>query len=362
MINQNRKINVHLIGGARPNFVKIAPLLKLLDKSKYFNPLFINTGQHYDKNLSDNIMNDLELRQPDVNIGVGSGSHIYQISTIMKKYEKIILTKKPKLVIVFGDVNSTVAAALTAKKMGIKVAHVEAGLRCYDDDLTEEINRRITDSLSDYLFTPSKKENENLKKENIQGKIILVGNIMIDSLKFFFQKKKNIKTFIYDFDGLITFHRPENVDNKNKLMKIIKEIKKWTKKYKFIFPVHPRTQSSLKKFKFEKDINQNKNLIKIGPLSYNDFLIHMKSSKFIITDSGGIQEESSYLGIPCLTVRKNTERPITISKGTNKLVKLEEVNNLLNKIKKKKNKIQMWDGKTSLRILRFLEKIYHKEV
>ena len=358
MIYQNRKINVHLIGGARPNFVKIAPLLRLLDKSKCFNPFFINTGQHYDKNLSYNIMNDLELRQPDVNIGVGSGSHIYQISTIMKKYEKIILIKKPKLVIVFGDVNSTVAAALTAKKMGIKVAHVEAGLRCYDDDLTEEINRRITDSLSDYLFTPSKKESENLQKENIQGKIVLVGNIMIDSLKFFFQKKKNGKTFIHDFDGLITFHRPENVDNKIKLMEIIQEIKKWTKKYKFIFPIHPRTLSSLKKFKFEKDIYNNKNLIQIEPLSYNDFLIHMKNSKFIITDSGGIQEESSYLGIPCLTLRKNTERPITISRGTNKLVKLKEVNNLLEKIKKKKNRIPMWDGKTSLRILKFLEKIY----
>ena len=181
---------------------------------------------------------------------------------------------------------------------------------------------------------------------------------MIDSLEFFFKTKKNVKTLINDFDGLITFHRPENVDNKIKLDKLIKEIKKWTKKYKIIFPVHPRTLSSLKKFKFEKDIHNNTNLIQTSPLSYNDFLMHIKNSKFIITDSGGIQEESTYLGIPCFTVRKNTERPITISKGTNKLVKIEEVDSLLKKIKKKKNKIPMWDGKTSLRILKFLEKIY----
>ena len=354
-------IKLHVIGGARPNFVKIAPLLKLLDSSKFFKVIFINTGQHYDKNLSDNIMRDLSLRKPDLNIGVGSGSHIYQISTIMKKYEKIILTTKPNLVIVFGDVNSTVAAALTAKKMGIKVAHIEAGLRCYDDDLTEEINRRITDSLSDYLFTPSKKESDNLKKENIQGKIYLVGNIMIDSLEFFFKKKRSSKTLSNHFDGLMTFHRPENVDNKIKLGKLIKEIKKWTKKYKIIFPVHPRTLSSLRKFKFEKDILNNTNLIQTGPLSYNDFLIHMKNSKFIITDSGGIQEESTYLGVPCFTVRKNTERPITISKGTNKLVKLEDINSLLKKVKKKKIKISLWDGRTSLRILKFLEKIYCKD-
>ena len=232
---------IHFIGGARPNFIKIAPLLTLFDKESSFNNIFINTGQHYDKTLSDNIMKALDLRKPNLDLKVGSGSSVNQISLIMKKYEEILKKTKPDLVIVFGDVNSTLAGALAAKKNGVKVAHVEAGLRCYDDNLPEEINRRLTDSISDILFTPSKNENLNLKKENITKNVFFVGNIMIDSLVSFF-KKNNVKPNFSNIDGLITLHRPENVDEKSKFESILKNLEKWTKKYRILFPIHPRTK------------------------------------------------------------------------------------------------------------------------
>ena len=348
---------IHFIGGARPNFVKIAPLLKIFDKERLFNSLFINTGQHYDKALSENVIKDLNLRKPDLNLGIGSGSHIYQISEVMIKYERILLRGKPDLVIVFGDVNSTIAATLAAKKNGIKVAHVEAGLRCYDDNLPEEINRRLTDSLSDILFTPSKNENLNLKKENITKNVFFVGNIMIDSLISFF-KKNSDKPIFPNIDGLITLHRPENVDEKKKIQSILKCIEKWTKKHKILFPIHPRTKKNLIKFNLLKKLEKINNLNLVSPLSYSEFLLQLKESKFIITDSGGIQEEASFLGKPCFTLRKNTERPVTISMGSNKLVKLSSINTLLNKeLKPKKKKIPKWDGQTAERIFEIL-KIY----
>ena len=348
---------IHFIGGARPNFIKIAPLLKIFDKERLFNSLFINTGQHYDKALSENIIKDLNLRKPDLNLGIGSGSHIYQISEVMIKYERILLRGKPDLVIVFGDVNSTIAAALAAKKNGIKVAHVEAGLRCYDDNLPEEINRRLTDSLSDILFTPSKNENLNLKKEKITKNVFFVGNIMIDSLIAFF-KKNNDKPNFSNIDGLITLHRPENVDEKTKFESILKNLEKWTKKHKILFPIHPRTKKNLIKFNLLKKLEKINNLKLVSPLSYSEFLLQLKESKFIITDSGGIQEEASFLGKPCFTLRKNTERPVTIKMGSNKLVKLSSINTLLNKeLKPKKKKIPKWDGQTAERIFEIL-KIY----
>ncbi len=348
---------IHFIGGARPNFIKIAPLLMLFDQESSFNNIFINTGQHYDKALSENIIKDLNLRKPDYNLGIGSGSHIYQISEIMGRYEKFLFADKPDLVIVFGDVNSTIAAALAAKKNGIKVAHVEAGLRCYDDNLPEEINRRLTDSLSDILFTPSKNENLNLKKENITKNVFFVGNIMIDSLISFF-KKNSDKPIFPNIDGLITLHRPENVDEKKNFQSILKSIEKWTKKHKILFPIHPRTKKNLMKFNLLKKLEKINNLNLVSPLSYSEFLLQLKESKFIITDSGGIQEEASFLGKPCFTLRKNTERPVTITMGSNKLVKLSSINTLLKKeLKQKKKKIPKWDGQTAVRIFEIL-KIY----
>ena len=348
---------IHFIGGARPNFIKIAPLLKLFEKEKKIKSVFINTGQHYDKALSENIIKDLGLRKPDLNLGIGSDSHINQISKVMIRYEKYLKFRKPNLVVVFGDVNSTIAAALTAKKNGVKVAHVEAGLRCYDDNLPEEINRRLTDSISDILFTPSKNENLNLEKENITKNVFFVGNIMIDSLVSFFKKTNDRPTFS-NIDGLITLHRPENVDEKKKIESILKNIEKWTKKYKILFPIHPRTQKNLIKFKLLKKLETINNLNLVSPLSYSEFLLQLKESKFIITDSGGIQEEASFLGKPCFTLRKNTERPVTITMGSNKLVKLSDINTLLNKdLKQKMKKIPKWDGQTAERIFEIL-KIY----
>tara|TARA_B100000242_G_scaffold237685_1_gene177550 strand:- start:1250 stop:2323 length:1074 start_codon:yes stop_codon:yes gene_type:complete len=348
---------IHFIGGARPNFIKIAPLLTLFDKESSFNNIFINTGQHYDKTLSDNIMKALDLRKPNLDLKVGSGSSVNQISLIMKKYEEILKKTKPDLVIVFGDVNSTLAGALAAKKNGVKVAHVEAGLRCYDDNLPEEINRRLTDSISDILFTPSKNENLNLKKENITKNVFFVGNIMIDSLISFFEKTIDKPNFS-NIDGLMTLHRPENVDEKKKFESILKNLEKWTKRYRILFPIHPRTKKNLIKFKLLEKLKKINNLNLVNPLSYSEFLLQLKDSKFIITDSGGIQEEASFLGKPCFTLRKNTERPVTITMGSNKLVKLSDINTLLNKdLKQKMKKIPKWDGQTAERIFEIL-KIY----
>tara|TARA_Y200000002_G_C22632593_1_gene643167 strand:+ start:266 stop:1333 length:1068 start_codon:yes stop_codon:yes gene_type:complete len=350
------KRKIHLVGGARPNFIKLAPLLIKLDKDNFFKTTFINTGQHYDYMLFDKILSDLNLRSPDVNLNVGSFSGNSQISKIMIRYEKILNKDKPDLILVFGDVNSTLAAALTAKKMGIKLGHVEAGLRCYDDTLPEEVNRRITDSVSDYFFIPSILEEKNLRKENIKKNIFFVGNIMIDSLKVILKKNKlndkNKKNF-----GLVTLHRPENVDDFNQLSIIIDILSKIVDSIPLVFSMHPRTYSSLKKFKLLQKIKLIENLKIYNSLGYLDFLTCMRKSKFVISDSGGVQEESSYLGIPCFTLRKNTERPITVIEGTNKIVNSK---NLINKIKiceRKKVKIDKWDGNTSERIIIILKKL-----
>ena len=348
-------LKIDLIAGARPNLVKLAPLLKLLKKEKKILTTFIYTGQHYDKTLYQSNLFDLDIEKPQINLGIGSGSHNYQISSVIKKYDEFLKTNRTDLTVVFGDVNSTLGAALAAKNRKIKVAHIEAGLRCYDDNLQEEVNRRLTDSISDYLFTPSILENKNLNNENIKENIFFVGNIMIDSLKNFLSKKKNLNEKYKNVDGIITFHRPENVDNKKSLKEIIIEIKTWCKNYKILFPVHPRTKKKINNFNLMRDLKTIKNLTICEPLNYNDFLLQVCKSNFIITDSGGLQEETSYLGIPCLTVRKNTERPITIINGTNKLVKIKDISSSLSKIKNKKIKISKWDGKTSIRILKIIK-------
>ena len=355
------KKKIHLVAGARPNIVKIAPLIKLLKDDKKINYKFIYTGQHYNKNLFQEMIRTLDIHMPDVNFKIGSGSPSLQISKIIKRYDEYILQFRPDLVVVFGDVNSTLAASIVAKKNNIKLAHVEAGLRCFDNNLPEEINRRLTDSLSDILFTPSVYENENLKKENHNKHIYFVGNIMIDSLKNFLINKSNSKPKYKNFNGILTLHRPENVDTKKKLKEIIYQIKKWTKKNKILFPLHPRTLSRLKKYYLLDSLKNIKDLRICKPLNYSEFLLQVLNSDFVITDSGGIQEETSFLGIPCFTIRKNTERPITIKNGTNQLVKAEEINNKLNRLRKKNIIIDKWDGKTSFRILKVLKNYLNNE-
>jgi len=353
-----------IIGGARPNFMKIAPLINELKQEKLDFKL-IHTGQHYDYNMSKIFFDNLGIPKPDYFLNVGSGSHAIQTAKIMIEFEKVILKEKPKLVIVVGDVNSTIACALVAKKLFIEVAHIEAGLRSYDLTMPEEINRKLTDQIADYLFITEKSALSNLKNEGIDSnKIFFVGNIMIDNLaknmksaqKNEYYKSLDLKSKSY---GLITIHRPSNVDNIKDLKNVIEILEYIQTHIKIVFPVHPRTKESLKKFNLNEDINKP-NIIVTEPLGYLEFLNLMINAKFILTDSGGIQEEASYLNIPILTLRKNTERPITIEKGTNTLVgndfnDLKKcMNEILSNSYKKGQSIEKWDGKTSQRIIKVI--------
>lgn len=353
--------NIILTVGARPNFMKIAPLIRELININISYKL-IHTGQHYDKSMSDYFFKDLKIPNPDINLNVGSDSQAAQIAKIMIKFEKVLFTEKAKLVVVVGDVNSTLACALVAKKMNIKVAHVEAGLRSFDQTMSEEINRILTDHLSDLLFTTEKSALINLNHEGIsKEKIFDVGNIMIDNLIQYQEKaieKNTYKKFCLQKSNyvLLTLHRPSNIDAFKDFLRIIDLISYLKEKIKIIFPVHPRTKKKITEFNLDSKLNEN-NVLMTNPLSYLEFLNLMINSKFILTDSGGIQEEASYLGIPVLTLRKNTERPVTIEKGTNTLIGndpnlfKQKVEEIMNDNYKKASKIENWDGKTSKRIV-----------
>jgi len=386
-------MKVILVVGARPNFMKIAPLCRAIRKrnqsihdNRYIiHNILVHTGQHYDYEMSKIFFEDLELPEPDIYLGVGSGTHAEQTGRIMIELEKMLLKEKPDLLVVVGDVNSTLAGALTAVKLHIPVAHVEAGLRSFDRTMPEEINRLLTDAISDYLFTPSPDANENLKKEGIEDKkIFLVGNIMIDSLlsnmekvkksgtlkKFGLKKEQSIDDRQQTTDyALLTLHRPTNVDDKDAFGRIINALIKISQHVPIIFPVHPRTKKQMQVFGFQhyfvdlkKDTSSiiNNGLYLTDPLSYSEFLNLMAHAKMILTDSGGIQEETTVLDIPCLTLRENTEWPITITQGTNVLVgndtqKIEnEAFKVLNGKGKKGNCSELWDGKASDRIIEVL--------
>jgi len=361
---------IHLIVGARPNFMKMAPLYRELTLySEKYEPLIIHTGQHYDEKMSKLFFNDLEMPEPTTYLNVGSASHGKQTAMIMERYEDFILAEnKPDLVIVAGDVNSTIACALVAKKLDIPVAHLEAGLRSYDDRMPEEINRVLTDRISDILLTPSLDANKNLEKEGIEpDKIYFVGNIMIDSLLANKEKAetsnifKNLNMLPNESFALVTLHRPSNVDEYNGLKMLLIALSEISEKIKIIFPMHPRTKKNIYELGLSSILNTSSNLIITEPLGYLDFIKLEMNAKFILTDSGGIQEESTYFGIPCLTLRENTERPITITEGTNKLVDL----NVESIVKRaidiiegdaKKGRIpKYWDGKTAKRIVKVLD-------
>ncbi|MCU7521127.1 MAG: UDP-N-acetylglucosamine 2-epimerase (non-hydrolyzing) [Ignavibacteria bacterium] len=351
--------------GARPNFMKVAPLHKALKKyNGQIEHLICHTGQHYDEKMSKIFFSDLELPVPHFYLGVGSGSHAEQTARVMVEFEKVLLEEKPDLVIVVGDVNSTIACSLVASKLHIKVAHVEAGLRSFDRHMPEEINRLLTDAISDFLFVTEKSGLENLMREGVsESKVFFTGNVMIDSLVNYLPKAEssdiiachNLEKGNYI---LVTLHRPSNVDSKDYLEELIHLLNTVSEKRKVIFPIHPRTKNNMHRFGLNNTLSSN--VILTDPIGYIDFLALTKNAELIITDSGGIQEESTYLGVQCITVRNNTERPVTVEVGTNQLIgtDLEKVEKAALEVlcgqKKQGNIPDLWDGRAAERIAQIL--------
>jgi UDP-N-acetylglucosamine 2-epimerase (non-hydrolysing) len=364
--NKKKKISITSIVGARPNFIKIAPLIREMNRSGCIKSSLVHTGQHHDYALSELFFSELSISKPDIFLGVGSSTHAVQTGTIMAGLEKVFMRSKPDLVLVVGDVNSTLAASLTCAKMGIPVAHIEAGLRSRDPLMPEEINRIVTDRLSEYLFTTSPDADVNLINEGVdKRKIFFTGNVMIDTLKKLLPKAKKLKAYnSYDVKKgnyvLLTLHRPSNVDDKKTMLKIIKALNRISKSLPIIFPIHPRTQKQIEAFNFKHYFNTERIKL-VKPIGYLENLNLMMNSKFVLTDSGGIQEETTVLKIPCLTLRENTERPVTETIGSNTVVGtntekiLKEFDRIMSN-KYKKGKIpKYWDGKSSQRIVRILE-------
>lgn len=357
-----------IVAGARPNFMKIAPLCHEFDKHDDMDYVIVHTGQHYDENMSKVFFDELQIPRPDINLNVGSQSHAVQTAQIMIGFEKVILDENPDCVIVVGDVNSTIACALVAAKLHIPVAHVEAGLRSFNMNMPEEINRVLTDHISSFLFTSCLDANENLINEGIsKDKIFFVGNVMIDTLlnsRKLSEKSSILTDMNLQFKeyGVLTMHRPSNVDSKENISILISALEEVQKKIKIIYPVHPRTRNRIEKFGFEQRLQNMENLMMIDPIGYLDFLHLMANSRFVITDSGGIQEETTILGIPCFTIREETERPVTLESGTNEIIGLNgnrlisHISDLLNNNYINKLIPEKWDGKASNRIVDILIK------
>jgi UDP-N-acetylglucosamine 2-epimerase (non-hydrolysing) len=350
---------LHVVG-ARPNFMKAAPVLHALGKRSGMRQTIVHTGQHYDRNLSDVFFSQLEIPAPDINLGVGSGTHARQTADIMSAIEPVLLGRKPDMVLVYGDVNSTVAAALVCAKLLIPVGHVEAGLRSFDRTMPEEVNRIVTDRLADVLFTPSEDGDENLLREGIPAeKIYRVGNVMIDSLvRLLPAAMRCPANGVPDRFALVTLHRPSNVDENETLKSILESLLAVNEQLNVVFPVHPRTRMRIAQF----GINVDK-LHLLEPVPYIEFLALQRRATAVITDSGGIQEETTYLQVPCLTVRSNTERPITVTMGTNTLVghdsrKLAmELSAILEGRAKRGRIPPLWDGHAGERIADLIQKL-----
>lgn len=360
--------------GARPNFMKVAPLHSAFKKYSYITSKIVHTGQHYDERMSKVFFKQLGMPKPDYYLGVGSGSHAEVTAKVMVEFEKILLIEKPDLVIVVGDVNSTLACAIAAKKLNIKLAHVEAGLRSGDKKMPEEQNRILTDSIADYLFVTEQSGMVHLAREGIMSeRVFFVGNVMIDSLINFRDKAQKVtlledlqiasKTFV-----LMTMHRPTNVDHVDKLKVMLSVIRAVGKTNKIIFPLHPRTKKQLINFGLYESFLAIPHLLVLEPQGYLEFIHLMENSLLIITDSGGIQEESTYLKVPCLTVRDSTERPITITLGSNILIPELKVNRILNTYlktveRKEQNSIipPFWDGQAANRIAKTIDNFFRKK-
>jgi len=410
-------MKIHLIAAARPNFMKIAPLYHALKIETWADPMIVHTGQHYDLNMSDVFFQDLKLPEPDIHLGVGSGSHAEQTGQVMIAYEKVLLEFRPDMIIVVGDVNSTVACTLAAVKIQnyrgrnsddrgqrsevrsqktedrgqmpevrgkipdaesqVKggrltgrplVGHLEAGLRSFDRTMPEEINRLVTDTLADILWTPSPDGDENLIREGVApSKIKRVGNIMIDSLEMLrdtIEKQNVCKALNLDPGqyGLVTLHRPSNVDDAQILKRLCKALTGIAQQVPLVFPIHPRTRKNIEKLDLMASLKQEKQLIISEPLNYINFMNLVFNCRFALTDSGGIQEETTYLGIPCLTLRPNTERPISVERGTNKLCNLDNLNEnlqlVLSNPKPANPTIDLWDGRTAGRVVESIKNLW----
>lgn len=369
MTSDVTRVKIVNVVGARPNFMKIAPIVECMMKEPSIDPYLIHTGQHYDPAMSELFFQQLGLPEPHRYLGVGSGGHGEQTGKIMIDFERVIKDIQPQLVVVVGDVNSTIACGLVAVKLGVKLAHVEAGLRSYDRTMPEEINRVLTDQISDYLFTTERSALENLRREGIdESKVFFVGNVMIDSLRQHQGKAarsdilERLQITPQNF-VLVTLHRPSNVDDAGMLKRLLDALCGLSLRVPVVFPVHPRSRKKIEEFGLGERVAENPNFRLVAPMGYLDFLHCMSNAGVVITDSGGIQEETTVLGVPCITVRDNTERPVTTTEGTNVIVgrdpkaMLGEAVAALDGRGKSGSLPELWDGNASQRIVDILVKI-----
>lgn len=375
---------LHVVG-ARPNFMKVAPIIDAFnayngdpDAGSRVQQVLVHTGQHYDRAMSELFFEQLGMPRPDINLNIGSGSHGQQTGRIMEAFERVLLAERPDLLLVVGDVNSTMACAIDAKKLGIPVAHVEAGLRSGDMSMPEEINRRVTDAISDLLFTTDRIASETLRREGVpEDRIHFVGNVMIDSLLKHRDRALRQPTLrqlgLLDAAGrprpyaVVTLHRPGNVDTSAVLREIARALVRLGADMPVMFPVHPRSRARFREFGLEPLLSEQNGIRLLEPLGYLDFINLMANSSLILTDSGGIQEESTILRIPCLTLRPNTERPITIEEGTNRLVgnRYEAISAAIQEVRQLKSaelrQPELWDGHAAARITRILIDWFRRE-
>jgi UDP-N-acetylglucosamine 2-epimerase (non-hydrolysing) len=356
------------IVGARPNFMKIAPIMRAFATRGKARAMLVHTGQHYDKTMKHQFFDQLGIPEPDIDLEVGSGSHAVQTAEVMKRFEPVIDEYHPDAVLVVGDVNSTIACALVASKKNVPVIHVEAGLRSYDRAMPEEVNRVLTDQISDWLYTTEQKAEDNLAREGIdRSSVIFTGNVMIDTLKYNLERAVPVEAVLKTHEAdtgflnkgdyaVVTMHRPSNVDDKEVLTRLLSTLEKVSQTLPIIFPLHPRTEKQIGLFGLQ-DFFTNENVLKLPPLGYLELLGVLSKAKLVLTDSGGIQEETTALGVPCITMRENTERPITVEDGTNTVVGtdaqkiLDAFNDVMQSGGKSGRIPELWDGNAAERIV-----------